>query len=420
MKNRTYFLGLACLVLAACGTKEELPPERTSVGLTMDGSRRIPLTGAVNQVTQTNALADRLSPEGWATGPVPLPKPLGFAIAGRSGSVFVYDENDSLKHRVNLGDSILIDQLIGVGLKLYAIGLHGNVYCFEPSGKILWSNKTSAGVTANVLLAEGKLLIPCGHDLFSFDANSGQPGALTSFTYEIHSLAFSKAKNAIVAALTQNLSGTEDSLIVLNMQGGREHGYALKETRFTSNIAIAGEDGELVAYGYLGGMNGPQRTSAVALVAGAIDGKLTTTWTHAVPYVIGNVAANHTDVIVGGIREQGGELVSGIDAFRLEDTITAWSRRFTEPLVAPFAVSDGDIYLHLSFESDAVVETRGIFYTLDAETGKTLREQGIPGAVTGFLPHIPMPDYKGRFLLADRTRLLVYLLDRSSFERVFK
>jgi hypothetical protein len=204
---------------------------------------------------------------------------------------------------------------------------------------------------------------------------------------------------------------------VLSQDGNVQHSYALPQTRLTSNIALVGEEG--IAYGYLGALGGPQRASAVDNMTGLFDGKLTKVWTQTVPYVIGNVAVNDEDVIVGGIREQG-ELTSGIDAFRLDDTIHTWSRRFTEPLVAPFGVSEHNVYLHLSFRSDAIVDTRGIFYTLDSRTGKTLRSQSIPGAEDGFLSHIPMPDERGRFLLADRARLIVYLLDRSSFERVFK
>jgi hypothetical protein len=413
------------LLLTSCGTKEDLPPARTSVGLTMDGSRRIPLTGSVNQVSQTNALAQALSPEGWATGPVALPRPLGFAIAARSGKIFVYDDADSLERTIDLGDSVLIDQLLAKGDSLYAVGLSGRVWCVTPNGKQLWSNgppqndSIQTYVTANAVIADGALLVPCGKTLYSYAIDNGKPLTPHSFGLEIHSLASAPQKRSAAIALTRNQTGASDSLLILS--GGRlKHGYELKEARFTSNLAVVSEDGDKLAYGYLGGMQGPQRTSAVALLEGVFDGELKQVWSHNVPYIVGHVAANYTDVIVGGFREQGGEPVSGIDAWRIEDTIHTWSRRFTEPVVAPFAVSDDDVYLHLSFSTDAIVETRGIFYTISAETGKTLREQAIPGATSGFLSHIPMPDFKGRFLLADRTRLLVYLLDRSSFERVFK
>jgi hypothetical protein len=409
---------ILALALASCGGREELPEARTSIGLGMNGSHNVQLTGAVNEIGQTTEIARSTAPEGWTTAPVPLPKPHGFAIATRNGKIMIYDDRDSLKQTISLGDSIIVDQLLAVGEQIYAIGLNGSIHKLNANGKMLWANSTSRMITANVILTGDRLYVPCDNALFSFDVKSGAPGAVLTFAYEIHALAYSVAKQTLVIATTQNQAGGVDSIFVMG-SGKLTQRYGLPSTRLTSNIALVGEDEDQLAYGYLGAMEGPQRTSAVALLGGIFDGKLEKVWTHSVPYVIGNIAANDEDVFVGGIREQG-ELTSGLDAFRIEDTIHTWSRRFSEPLVAPFGVSNGNVYLHLSFRSDAVVDTRGIFYTLHARTGKTLREQSIPGAEDGFLPQIPMPDERGRFLLADRSRLVVYLLDRSSFERVFK
>lgn len=407
------------LLLVSCGPKEDLPPIRTSNGLDIDGSRNVALTGAVNELRQTIELDQSISPEGWSTAPVPLAKPLGFAIATRNGKIMIFDDRDSLKHTVSLGDSIVIDQLLTGNGRIIAVGLMGSVHAVNATGKLLWQNATSQQLTSNVILSNERLYVPCGKALYIFTASTGSPEKTVAFSLDLHSLAYSSVKKALVVAATRNQAGAEDSLFVLSADGNIQHRYGLPETRLTSNIALIGDDHDELAYGYLGAHNGPQRISAVGQVGGLFEGGLTKIWTQAVPYVIGNVAVNDEDVIVGGIREQG-ELTSGIDAFRLDDTIHTWSRRFSEPLVAPFGVSENNVYLHLSFRSDAIVDTRGIFYTLDSRTGKTLRSQSIPGAEDGFLPHIPMPDEQGRFLLADRRRLIVYLLDRSSFERVFK
>lgn len=410
---------LLCLVLlASCGGKEELPDVRTSVGLNVNGDHNVRLTGAVNEIGQTTEISRSEAPEGWSTAPVPLSKPYGFAIGTRNGKIMIYDDRDSLKRILSVGDSIIIDQLLVKGEQIIAIALNGSIYKFTADGKSYWTRNTMHVVTANAVLTEDKLYVPCGNLLYSFHGNEGTPSVIHTFTYEIHALAYAANRRSLVIATTQNQAGGQDSLFVYHELNFTNR-YGLPSTRLTSNLAIVGEDEDQLAYGYLGAMEGPQRTSAVALVKGVFDGKLEKVWTHSVPYVIGTVAANDEDVFVGGIREQG-ELTSGLDAFRLEDTIHTWSRRFSEPLVAPFGVSNGNVYLHLSFRSDAVVDTRGIFYTLHARTGKTLREQSIPGAEDGFLPHIPMPDERGRFLLADGGKLVVYLLDRSSFERVFK
>jgi hypothetical protein len=417
MKKLIACIGL--MLLASCGGKDELPDVRSSIGLSVSGNNNVGLTGAVNEVSQTTEIPRSVAPEGWSTGPVPLTKPYGFAIATRNGKIMIFDDQDSLKQTISLGDSIVIDQLLVLRNEVFAIGLNGSIHKVSAEGKPMWNNSTSQAVTSKVILTADRLYVPCGNVLYTFDPKTGTPGTVTSFATEIHSLAYSDLKQALVIATTRNQAGAEDSLFVMTKGETIAQRYGLSETRLTSNIALAGDEQELFAYGYLGGMTGPQRTSAVALLKGVFDGKPEKVWMQSVPYVIGNVAANDEDIIVSGIREQG-ELTSGIDAFRLDDTIRTWSRRFSEPLVAPFVVSNGNVYMHLSFRSDAVVDSRGIFYTINARTGKTLRDQSIPGAEAGFLPHIPMPDERGRLLLADGSKLVVYLLDRSSFERVFK
>src|SRR5687767_14168452 len=107
------YCGLSLLVLlASCGPKEDLPVIRTSSGLSIDGSRNVALTGTVNELGQTTEIDQSAAPEGWSTAPIPLAKPLGFAIATRNGKIMIYDDRDSLKQTVTLGDSIVIDQLL--------------------------------------------------------------------------------------------------------------------------------------------------------------------------------------------------------------------------------------------------------------------------------------------------------------------
>lgn len=414
-----YLLGsLLVLTTIGCGAGEELPPERSSIGLGMDGAHGVPFTGSVNQIAQTNALSESLSPGGWSTAPVPLKRPLGFAIGTRTGSILIYDDEDSLEHTIKLNDSTLIDQILVRGSLIYPIGLDGSVWCVDGDGKIRWSTRMDRDVNANAVITTNGLFLPVGKSIVRLDLQGKYVELFTS-ALDIHSLAWSSERSALLVAATRNESGGDDSLYVLGADLKLRHAIGLKETRFTSNLAII-EGQDLVAFGYLGGFSGGIRHSHVTLLRGVLENATEPAWRHELPYIVMNVAANASDVIASGVRARSGEIASGIDAFRLDDTIKTWSRRFSEPLAAPVAVSDGNVYMHLSFESEAMIGTRGIFYTLDAETGKTTRELPVDGALFGFLPQLPMPDERGRFLLADRTRLLVYLLDRSSFERVFK
>lgn len=411
------FLILWC---TGCGSAEELPPQRASNAFTMDGSRFVPINGSVNQVSQTDALNRSLSPDGWSTAPVPLRPPLGFAVGTRTGRVVIYDEFDSVKSIISLGDSLLIDQLAADGNALYAVTLTGDVFGIDAlTGKPLWRQSVGNSVTANVILNDRFLLVPTGQKVMKIDRQDRSVTELVVSTLTVHTQ--SLVNDNLYVAVTRNQSGGDDSLYVISVNTNeRRFQYGFRETRFTSNLSVCGPDKDHLVVGFLGGFAAGHREAGIMLLEGISSGKPTIKWRHKLPYLVANVAGYETAAFASGIRAQSGEMISGLDAFSLEDTSILWSRRFTEPLIAPVAVGNGNLYFFLSFEAEALTDTRTIFYTLNSETGKTLREQGLKGAMNGLLPQMPMPDQRGRFLVADRENLIVYILDRSSYERVFK
>ncbi|HET6512241.1 MAG TPA: hypothetical protein VFH43_08620, partial [Candidatus Kapabacteria bacterium] len=146
------FACICLMLLASCGGKEELPDVRSSVGLNVSGNNNVSLTGAVNEIGQTTEISRSVAPEGWSTGPVPLSKPYGFAIATRNGRIMIYDDQDSLKRTITIGDSIVIDQLLALKNEIFAIGLNGSIHKVSAEGKTLWQNSTSRVITGRVIL----------------------------------------------------------------------------------------------------------------------------------------------------------------------------------------------------------------------------------------------------------------------------
>jgi hypothetical protein len=86
-------------------------------------------------------------------------------------------------------------------------------------------------------------------------------------------------------------------------------------------------------------------------------------------------------------------------------------------MAAP-AVSEGNLFFTLSFETEAIVGARALLYTLRSGSGETVSERPLK-ASSGALPAMPIPDEQGRLLVADAERPVVYALDRSTLKRVF-
>jgi outer membrane protein assembly factor BamB len=384
----------------------------------MDGSRYIPIAGAPDDFKQTRPLDSLAAPSGWSTPPVPLLGG-GFAIGSRNGRVFIFNDRDSLDRTIAMEANIPVDQLLTDSNAMYAIAMNGDIFAYTRDGRLLWKTSTNKMLTGNAIMAGNTLIVPSDSEIVAFDKKSGAIRWKHLGTLECSTLAANDLSENIFAGLTHNESDATDSILVLNANGDVESRMGLPGFRITSNIALCGKEKNIIAVGMLGASVGQRSQAAVVATEIEKDYSYKQLWRHALPYLVLNIAANSDEIVASGFRTLESEMVSGIDAFAIADTSVRWSRRFTEPVATPLAIGNSDIYFTMTFETQAIVASKGLFYTLRAATGKTISERPIAGAQDGFIPAMPMPDERGRLLVADGRRPVVYLLDRSAFQRVF-
>jgi hypothetical protein len=413
----SFGLFLLLVALSACAPDEKLPPERTSAGLRMDGTHWIPIEGAPDLVDSTRPLDDKQF-AGWSTAPVPLPTPYLCAVGTRNGRIYVYSEKGDVRSTIDMPEHEFVDQLLTANGELIAITSSGSIRSYSYEGKQNWNATAHGGsLTGNAVIANGLLVVPTSTAIGGFALRDGTSRWTDSTSLPCLSLADSWDQEYVVAAVSFNESGRQDSVIVMKaLTGTRVRVIAAPGGRITSNIAVA-DKGALLLLGTLGtGDESGRAASAVAIKDWLTNP--TTAWTHSLPYIILGMSANGDKAFASGFRNNGGELSSGIDAFKLEDTSFQWKRRFSEPLMTSPAVSEGNLFFTLSFETEAIVGARALLYTLKSGSGESVSERPLK-ASAGALPAMPMPDDQGRLLVADRERPVIYILDRSTLKRVF-
>ncbi len=408
---------VVCLLLAfvssSCAKDETLPPIVSSAGLAMDGSHFVPFSGAPDEFGQSKSVDNSRVPGGWSTPPVALPSG-GFAIGSKAGQVFIFNDQDSLARSFDVGDRVQIDQLLLDRSSIYAVSSIHTIYCVDTIGHTKWKARIDTLITAPAVFADGQIVVPTQNGLVALSAASGAIVWTYHTTNEMSSVALNAEAHQIVGATTSNDFEANDSIVILSNAGKLLRMFPVAG-RITSNIALCGKDKNSIAIGLARGSGNQKQIRGV--LYDVVTGKLLQE--HTIPYFANSVGANSESYITSGFRTSAGELSSGIDAFSLSDTLTRWSRRFSEPVTAPLAVSDGSVYFALSFETSAIVGSKGLFYALDAGNGKTVLEHALSGALDGFVPGMPMPDRAGRLMLADRARPVIYLLNRTAFHRMF-
>jgi len=385
----------------------------------MDGSRHLGVEHAPDIITHSKGIDTLAKFEGWSTAPLPLPKPNGFVIGARNGRIYFFDRNDSLSHVIELSDKSIPDQILTSGQSIYAISITGTVNAFSLDGKLRWSAAGSGPMTGQALLAGSSLVIPTGHSIQALDTLKGTN--LWGYTSQLTVTAssYSQIAGLIACALSGGASSGGDSLLILTTSGSKKAEVSAANLEITSNLAFADENGTTIVFGALGGEHDGRRDALVVSCKDFASGKFTINWKHKVPFIAGNIAINKAAAFASGFRSMEGEVTSGVAAFKLADTTTMWQRSFAEPLVAPIAASDANVYFVSSFESNAVISSRGLLVTLTAGEGKTVSEKIAPGAAEGLSPFMPMPDEDGRILVADAARPVVYVFDRSGLKRMF-
>ncbi|MEO6941222.1 MAG: PQQ-binding-like beta-propeller repeat protein [Candidatus Kapaibacterium sp.] len=392
---------------------------RSSAGLSMDGSRSIALDGAPDLISQTRPVDSLAVPLGFSTPPLPLPRPLGFAIGTRRGHVLFFNDRDSLTSTLALLDQSPLDQLLCDSSTLYTVSLSGSVNAYSFDGKSRWSAAVGATLNTSAVIANDQLLLPTDSNLIAIDLKTGSKKWERKSGCSVSALSYSAALKQIVVSMEHHGASGADTLLALDANGVTKGVTVLTGLRVTSNLAITSLKKQTICFGYLGEATEQRRPAFVAEYPWPSMTQTKPIAIHPVQFIAGSVGVNASAIFASGFRTLESEVVSGIDAFALGDTAHLWSRRFTEPLATPVAVGESNLYFTLSFESEAQVGSRGLFYTLQAGDGKTISERAMPGALHGFGAGIPMPDEQGRFLIADREKPTVYVLDRSTLKRVF-
>lgn len=383
----------------------------------MDGTHWIPIDGAPDLI-DTIRTTDTAGFAGWSTAPLPLPSPYGCAIGTRNGRVYVFKETGESKTILDLPEREFVDQLLTADGALIAITASGAIRSYSFDGKQTW-NATVGRMSASAAIVNGLLVVPTPIAIVALGLRDGKQRWQYATSLPTTSLAVSRDLEWIAAALSFNESGRDDSVLVLRaLNGQRTTSYAITGGRVTSNLAIAGKDNELLIYGALGSADDAGRAATLVAVRDWNSDKHREFWRHAVPYIVLATSANSDKAFASGFRNTQGELVSGIDAFKLADTSFVWKRRFAEPLLAAPAVSEANVFFTLSFETEAIVGSRALLYTLRSGSGETVSERPLK-ASSGALPAMPIPDEQGRLLVADAQRPVIYALDRSTLKRVF-
>jgi len=416
--SRTKEIGCLVLILllASCSKEVSLPHSRSSIGLTMDGSHHVGVSGGPDIVGVSKPIDSNAVQGGWSTAPLPLSKPFSYAVGARNGRIVFFDEHDSLGRMLVLTDHSPIDQLLASGDTLYAIGISGLVNAFGPDGKILWQASVNAVPSAPSLLTSKSVVVTAGSEVHAFEIGNGKQEWMFKSPSSITSTAYSQKRDLIYLVLAAQ---DADTILVLGSNGIKKASLGLPGLRITSNIAINESETPSIVFGALGEAKDQRREAVILQYQGVETNSAKLVWKHPVQFLGGNISLNSHTAFASGFRTIESDVASGITAFSLTDTATLWHRVFTEPIVAPIAAGDANIYFTVSFESQAQISSRGIFETLSASDGTTVSERAARGAAGGFLSHMPMPDELGRFLVADRLRPVIHIFDRSGLKRMF-
>jgi outer membrane protein assembly factor BamB len=404
------------LALIGCAKEVPLPHDRSSMGLSMDGSRHVNVNGGPDIVEMSKHIDSNAVAGGWSTAPIPLQKPFNYAIGARNGRIAFFDVHDSLARMLEITDHSPIDQLLASGDTLFAISINGVVNAFDVNGKLFWQASISAIPSAPAILTTKSLIVTAAHGMHAFDRTTGAVSWTYSASSSITSLAYSQKRDLIFLAVAgQNA----DSIVTLNSAGVKKTDFGIEGLKITSNLALNEAEVQSIVFGGLHSVSDQRREPIVMQYQNLEAGNPKLMWKHTVPFIPGNIALNSHSAFASGFRTMESDVTSGIVAFTLQDSSTKWHREFTEPLVAPIAAGEENIYFTVSFESQAPVASRGIFESLSAIDGKTVSERAAHGAVNGFLSQMPMPDEVGRFLVADQFRPIVHIFDRSGLKRMF-
>jgi hypothetical protein len=407
MKLRHYLFLCSLFVIASCGTKYDAPPSVSSVGYEVSGMRFIPKVGTPGSVAKVLNEKLTLARYTFTSSPLAYPDGKAYVVGTRDGKIITFSGDDSLKSIDTLQTESPVQELLVDSSAVVVIQTNGHLTYLPNDRTHKWTIFDSTPVRCNSIYTGSKIIVATDSSLIIYPVKATNKFIVVPYTLSPRSLAYDNGSKLIYLALTANSSDGTDSILCISEEGKVVSRSGFPNMRISSNLTLTSGR---VAFGYFGDLN-PQssvRRTYVVLYEGIAEGKAKQIAKQETPYIVMNIASNGKFIFTSGFRERTEELASGIDAFSANDLEKRWQRRFSEPLVAPIAVSSENIYFTLSFETNAETPSNGILYILSAETGTTEREQAIEGVKHGFAAGMPMPLSDHSLLLSDNEQPIIY------------
>ncbi len=370
----------------------------------MDGSHHIPNIGVPSS---SYALQLPLS-EICTSAPVALNGFDSETYIVAQGKNIIIGSKQSTRILATTTDPSAIVELLSDSNAIYAIHLNGALDCYSLEGKIKWHSTVSTLPKQGALLTSTRIIISTDSAINCINTKDGTLGWAYHSSLVPQSLCLDAVGQSIYLALSSNDALSTDSIICFAINGAVTTRHGFPKTRITSNITSL-KNGR-IAYGYVSGAENTslKKTPHIALWA-MMDSKPTLVWDHVLNYLVTSVSTNGSLILAGGFRENSGELVSGIDAFNIEDTTKLWQRRFTYPLVAMITVSNNHAYIPFTFTTQALVPTKTIVSMINLNDGSTISELPVAAAESGFVQGVGTPA-SGMLLYADKATNRLYFL----------
>ncbi len=401
---RLLLLSIAALLIG-CSKSDVSQNERSSYSYSMDGSHHIPNIGV-----PSSSYALQLPLKNICTSaPVALNGFDSETYIVAQGKNIIIGSKQSNRIFATTTDSTAIVELLSDSDAIYAIHLNGSLDCYNLDGKINWHTTLNTIPKQGALLTKATIIISTDSAIRCIYSKDGTIKWTYHSSLVPQSICLDAEQQSIYLALSSNDAQGTDSIVCLTINGEVTARYGFPKTRITSNITSL-KNGK-ISFGYLSGNENSslKKTPHIALWAVMNTSAPKLVWDHTLNYLVTSVSTNGNLILSGGFRENGGELVSGIDAFNIEDTTKLWQRRFSYPLVAMITVSNNHAYIPFTFTTQASVPTKTIVSMINLNDGTTISELPVTTAESGFVQGVGTPA-SGMLLYADKNTNRIYFL----------
>ncbi len=401
---RLLLLSIVILV-TGCSKSDVSQSERSSYSYSTDGSHHIPNIGV-----PSSSYALQLPLRDICTSaPVALNGFDSETYIVAQGKNIIIGSKQSTRILATTTDSTSIVELLSDSDAIYAIHLSGSLDCFKMNGQINWHTTLNTIPKQGALLTRTSIILSTDSAISNISTKDGTLKWTYHSSLVPQSLCLDAGQQLIYLALSSNDAQSTDSIVCFNLNGEVKARHGFPKTRITSNITSL-QNGK-ISFGYLSGNENSslKKTPHFALWTAMNTSSPKLVWDHTLSYLVTSVSTNGSLILTGGFRENGGELVSGIDAFNIEDTTKLWQRRFTYPLVAMITVSNNQAYIPFTFTTQASIPTKTIVSMINLHDGTTISELPVATAESGFVQGVGTPA-SGMLLYADKNTNRIYFL----------